>query len=249
MCFAPQRRALFRHRNFQKWSDAEVFCTFWLGNVLRATTACNFSSLIWPDGYFSTLRSHTSLEQHRESRLFYLFAHLRLLSFDSFFWLFLWSSLIFSLLLFSSRLLSCPLLFSSLFFSDSYHLCSSICPYCRKFDFQTSFDYLYEYLWVNWMSNVDDLFLDIDIGSPRFFGARYWFHLSAQVAFALRELIVTSSLRWTWVAGMRWTWWISQWYPIYSLSLCRLTSQTCFFAEISCLGKFCWDIHGDRGFL
>ena len=50
MCFAPQRRALFRHLNFQKWSGAEVFCTFWLGNVLRATTACNFSSLIWPAG-------------------------------------------------------------------------------------------------------------------------------------------------------------------------------------------------------
>ena len=48
MCFAPQRRALFWHLNFQKRSDAEVFCTFWLGNVLRATTACNFSSLIWP---------------------------------------------------------------------------------------------------------------------------------------------------------------------------------------------------------
>ena len=28
MCFAPQRRALFRHLNFQKWSEAEVFCTF-----------------------------------------------------------------------------------------------------------------------------------------------------------------------------------------------------------------------------
>ena len=42
MCFAPQRRALFRHLNFQKWSDAGVFCTFWLGNVLRATTACTF---------------------------------------------------------------------------------------------------------------------------------------------------------------------------------------------------------------
>ena len=28
MCFAPQRRALFRHRNFQKWSGPEVFCTF-----------------------------------------------------------------------------------------------------------------------------------------------------------------------------------------------------------------------------
>ena len=77
MCFAPQRRALFRHRNFQKWSGPGVFCTFWLGNVLRATTACtfstsqlpkvvrtpgvlyiltwkcascNFSSLIWPAG-------------------------------------------------------------------------------------------------------------------------------------------------------------------------------------------------------
>ena len=44
ICFAPQRRALFRHLNFQKWSDAEVFCTFWLGNVLRATTACTFST-------------------------------------------------------------------------------------------------------------------------------------------------------------------------------------------------------------
>ena len=44
MCFAPQRRALFRHLNFQKWSGAEVLCTFWLGNVLRATTACTFST-------------------------------------------------------------------------------------------------------------------------------------------------------------------------------------------------------------
>ena len=44
MCFAPQRRALFRHRNFKKWSEAGVFCTFWLGNVLRATTACTFST-------------------------------------------------------------------------------------------------------------------------------------------------------------------------------------------------------------
>ena len=50
MCFAPQRRALFRHLNFQKWSEPGVFCTFWLQNVLRATTACNFSSLIWPAG-------------------------------------------------------------------------------------------------------------------------------------------------------------------------------------------------------
>ena len=44
MCFAPQRRALFRHCYFQKWSDHGVFCTFWLRNVLRATTACTFST-------------------------------------------------------------------------------------------------------------------------------------------------------------------------------------------------------------
>jgi len=28
MCFAPQRRALFRHLNFQKWSEPGVFCAF-----------------------------------------------------------------------------------------------------------------------------------------------------------------------------------------------------------------------------
>ena len=134
-------RALFRHLNFQKWSGASVFCAFWLGNVLRATTACtfstsqfqkwsehvfftfwlgnalratatcNFSSLIWPAGsapatlasLFSTLRSHKSLEKHGVSRLSYLFAHLNLLSSDSF----------------SSILLSSNL---SLL-SDPFHLC------------------------------------------------------------------------------------------------------------------------------
>ena len=49
MCFAPQRRALFPHLNFQKWSENGVFWHFLLQNVLRATTACNFSSLICPD--------------------------------------------------------------------------------------------------------------------------------------------------------------------------------------------------------
>ena len=44
MCFAPQRRTLFRHLNFQKWSENGVLCTFWLGNVLRATTAYTFST-------------------------------------------------------------------------------------------------------------------------------------------------------------------------------------------------------------
>ena len=39
---------LFRHLNFQKWYDAGVLCTFWLGNVLRATTACTFSTCQLP---------------------------------------------------------------------------------------------------------------------------------------------------------------------------------------------------------
>ena len=38
MCFAPQRRALFRHLNFQKCSKCAVFLAFSLANVLRATT-------------------------------------------------------------------------------------------------------------------------------------------------------------------------------------------------------------------
>ena len=45
MCFSLQRRVIFQHRNFKKRSAHEVFCTFWLENVLLATTACNFSTL------------------------------------------------------------------------------------------------------------------------------------------------------------------------------------------------------------
>ena len=92
MCFAPNRRALFRHLNFQKWSENGVFCTCWLRNVLRATTACNFSSLIWPAGsapaalasLLFDVRSPKSLEKHSVSRLSYLFSHLHLLSSYSF---------------------------------------------------------------------------------------------------------------------------------------------------------------------
>ena len=42
MCFAPQRRAIFGHPNFQKWAKTVSFLAFWLANVLRATAACNF---------------------------------------------------------------------------------------------------------------------------------------------------------------------------------------------------------------
>ena len=44
VCFEPQRRALFRHLNFQKWPEHVVLCTFWLRHVLPATTACTFST-------------------------------------------------------------------------------------------------------------------------------------------------------------------------------------------------------------
>ena len=44
MCFSLQRRAIFPHLNFKKWSEPGVFCTFWLENVLLAPAACNFST-------------------------------------------------------------------------------------------------------------------------------------------------------------------------------------------------------------
>ena len=44
MCFSPQRRTIFQHLNFQKWSRIVSFLTFSLPNVLFATAACNFST-------------------------------------------------------------------------------------------------------------------------------------------------------------------------------------------------------------
>ena len=123
MCFAPQRRALFRHLNFQKWSEPLVFCTFWLGNVLRATTACNFSSLLWPAGsapaaLASLLFDPPEPQIIGKTQCFATFLPFRA-SVSSVLLLFLfWSSLFQS----SSSLCLCPAL---LFIS----------PYCRKFDF------------------------------------------------------------------------------------------------------------------
>ena len=80
--------------------------------MLRATTACNFSSLIWPAGsapaaLAPTFRPSGATKhwKNRFSRLSYLFAHLHLLSSYSF----------------SSTLLSSNL---SLL-SDPFHLCFS----------------------------------------------------------------------------------------------------------------------------
>ena len=118
MCFPPQRRALFRHLKCQKWSDNGVLCTFWLGNVLRATTACNFSSLLWPAGsapaaLASLLFDPPEPQIIEKAQWIATFLPFRA-SPSSFFLLFLFYS-------FSSLCLCPALLF--------------ICPYCRKFDF------------------------------------------------------------------------------------------------------------------
>ena len=104
MCFAPQRRALFGHLNFQKWSENGVFVHFDFEMCFAPQRRAIFHLLSGQPAphpplqraYFSTLWRHKSLEKHNVSRRSYLFAHLHLLSSDSF------SSLIFSLLLFSS---------------------------------------------------------------------------------------------------------------------------------------------------
>ena len=109
LCFGPvicpchflscQRRALFRHLNFQKWSGAGVLCAFWLRNVLRATTACNFSSLIWPAGsapaaLASLLFDPPEPQIIGKTLCFATFLPFRA-SASSFFWLFLFYSSLF----------------------------------------------------------------------------------------------------------------------------------------------------------
>ena len=96
MCFAPQRRALFRHVNCQKLSENGVFCTFSLRNVLRATTACNFSSLVWPAGsapaaLASLLFDPPEPQIIGKTQCFATFLPFRASAF-SFFWLFLFYS-------------------------------------------------------------------------------------------------------------------------------------------------------------
>ena len=151
MCFAPQRRALFRHLNFQKWSGAGVFCTFWLGNVLRAP-ACTFSTaqlpkvvLTWGVFRFLTwkcasrhncvqffisgqLAPHPGASEvtFRPSGAPNHWKDTVNHDFPTYS-----RTCIFFLLTFSISYL----LTSWLLLSDSSHLCFSISAYCRKFDF------------------------------------------------------------------------------------------------------------------
>ena len=89
MCFVPQRRPFFRHRNFQviqacgalyiltwKCASHHKGVQFFISHLARWLRTRGFSE--------PTFRqwSHKSLEKHRVSRLSYLFAHLHLLSSD-----------------------------------------------------------------------------------------------------------------------------------------------------------------------
>ena len=97
MCFSPQRRAFFRHLNFQKCPGNGVFCTVWLQHVLRATTACNCLSLISPDGSPTALAS-LLFDPPEPQIIWKTQCFATLLPFrapaSSFFWLFLCSDLL-----------------------------------------------------------------------------------------------------------------------------------------------------------
>ena len=158
MCFAPQRRALFRHLNFKSApSMVCALCTFWLRNVLRATTACTFSTSQLPKvlrtwGVLAFVEMLTSCASRHNGVQFFI-SHLarwlrtRRFSEPTFrpsgatnhwkntvfrdFPTFSRTWIFFLLRLFSSS----ALLFS---FSSLLWLFPSllfICPYCRKFDF------------------------------------------------------------------------------------------------------------------
>ena len=106
-----------------KLSDVGVLCTFWLGNVLGATMACNFSSLIWPHGSAPAALATLLFDPPEPQIIGKTQCFVTFLPFcapgSSFFWDFLFFDL----------------LSSALLLSDSSHLCFSICPYCRKSDF------------------------------------------------------------------------------------------------------------------
>ena len=162
MCFAPQQRALFfRHLNFQRCSGHGVFCTFWLRNVLRAKTACTFSTSQLPKvlprcevfcafwlrnllrattvcNFWSLICPDGSASAALASLLFNPPEPQNIgktLCFATFLPFRAPASSFFWLFLFSS------LLFASLLFSSLLWLFPPllfICPCCRKFDFWTS---------------------------------------------------------------------------------------------------------------
>ena len=155
MSFVPQRHALFRHPNLQKWSEPLVFLIFWLRNVLRATTACTFSTSQLP----KVVRTWCALDiltckcALRHNGVQFFISHLAS-------WLCTrrfseptfrpsgapnhWKNTVFRDFPTFSRICICFLLTLSLVWSSLFYSLSSlclfpallfICPYCRKCDF------------------------------------------------------------------------------------------------------------------
>ena len=116
ICFAPQQRALFQQLNFQKWSKNGVFFNIltsnyaiMLPNVLSPNLTvfhrfdfetCNFSSLIWPDGSAPAALASLLFDPSEPQNIGKTKCSATFLPFcaaaSSFFWLFLFSQLLFS---------------------------------------------------------------------------------------------------------------------------------------------------------
>ena len=135
MCFAPQRRALFIISTSKSGPNLVCFVHFDLGMCFapqrRAIFHLSSGQLAAPAALASLLFHPPEpqiIGKHSESRRFYLFGHLHLLSSDSF------SSLIFSLLLFSSLTLPTSALASvHIVGSLTSKLPSIILSYCVRY--------------------------------------------------------------------------------------------------------------------
>ena len=143
-----------RRFNVQKWREHVALCTFWLRNVLRATTAYNFwtsqlPKVLWTRQFFTLLISKCA-SRHNGVQVFisHLASWLRTRCFSE--PTFRpsgatnhWKNTVFRDFPTFSRtwiffLLRLSLFWSSFFFSSLLWLFPSllfICPYCRKFDF------------------------------------------------------------------------------------------------------------------
>ena len=137
-CSEPQRRALFHTFSTSQRLKVRFWCALHLLTSKRASRHNGvqlFISLSWPHGSAPALAS--LLFDPPEPQIIGKTQWIAtFLSFRA------PASSFFSLFLFSD------LLSSALLFSDSSHLCFSICPYCRKFHFETSFGYIYIYIYI-----------------------------------------------------------------------------------------------------
>ena len=148
--FWPSRAA--KHCKTTVFRDFSIFSCAWI--VFLLTLSLLWSSKLFPlfSSFFFLLFSFFFFLFLLFSSCFFFLLSSSFLFFllSSFFFLyyffFLLSSFFFFFLLSSSPLFS-SLLLSSLLFSDSSHLCCCISPYCRKFDFETSFGKVFLKFW------------------------------------------------------------------------------------------------------